>query len=157
MVLIIQLIATCTFAGGSVDTTSQWKPPQHTMSCGSPRSRDWARLFSWWRIRVHCRRWRLYCQHVDSRHKVRHYLKLSLSIHPTLRAASLLNVSYVPTRALETLSLLGGEDLEPFYAMLDGGRGGEFFAELEEYFYYAQIRRWAVNECHVLTRSENIL
>lgn len=44
-------------------------------------------------------------------------------------------------RALEALSLLGGEDLEPFYAMLEGGRGGEFFAELEEYFYYAQIRR----------------
>ena len=44
-------------------------------------------------------------------------------------------------RALESLSLLGGEDLEPFYAMLDGGREGEFFAELEEYFYYAQIRR----------------
>ena len=44
-------------------------------------------------------------------------------------------------RALESLSLLGGEDLEAFYAMLDGGREGEFFAELEEYFYYAQIRR----------------
>ena len=28
--------------------------------------------------------------------------------------------------------------------MLDGGREGEFFAELEEYFYYAQIRRWAL-------------
>lgn len=44
-------------------------------------------------------------------------------------------------RALEALSLLGGEGLEPFYAMLDGGREGEFFAELEEFFYYAQIRR----------------
>ena len=43
--------------------------------------------------------------------------------------------------ALEAASLLGGEDLEPFYAMLDGGRSGEFFSELEEFFYYAQIRR----------------
>ncbi len=44
--------------------------------------------------------------------------------------------------ALEAASLLGGEDLEPFYAMLDGGRNGEFFAELEDFFYYAQIRRY---------------
>lgn len=43
--------------------------------------------------------------------------------------------------ALEAASLLGGEDLQPFYAMLEGGRDGEFFNELEEYFYYAQIRR----------------
>ena len=40
--------------------------------------------------------------------------------------------------------MLGGEDLEPFYAMLDGGREGEFFTEFEEYFYYAQIKRWAL-------------
>ena len=39
-------------------------------------------------------------------------------------------------RALKSLSLLGGENLEPFY-----GREGELFAELEEYFYYAQIKR----------------
>ena len=26
--------------------------------------------------------------------------------------------------------------------MLDGGRDGEFFTELEEFFYYAQIRRY---------------
>ena len=43
--------------------------------------------------------------------------------------------------ALEAASLLGGEDLEPFYAMIDGGRSGEQFSELEEFFYYAQIRR----------------
>lgn len=46
--------------------------------------------------------------------------------------------------ALEAVSLLGGEDLQPFYAMLEGGRDGEFFAELEEYFYYAQIRRYVI-------------
>ena len=52
-------------------------------------------------------------------------------------------------RALEAVSLLGGEDLQPFYAMLEGGRDGEFFAELEEYFYYAQIRR--LYKCNTLS------
>ena len=49
-----------------------------------------------------------------------------------------LNLLY---RALEAASLLGGEGLEPFYAMLEGGRGGNFFSEMEEFFYYAQICR----------------
>ena len=43
--------------------------------------------------------------------------------------------------ALEAQSKLGGEDLIPFYGLLDGGREGELFKELEDYFYYAQIRR----------------
>ena len=41
-------------------------------------------------------------------------------------------------------SLLGGKGLEPFYSLLEGGREGDFFRELEEYFYYAQIRRFVV-------------
>ena len=52
-----------------------------------------------------------------------------------------------PPRALEVSSLLGGKGLEPFYSMLEGGREGEFFKELEEYFYYAQIRRFVVGVC----------
>lgn len=43
--------------------------------------------------------------------------------------------------ALEAQSALGGEDLIPFYGLLEGGREGELFKELEDYFYYAQIRR----------------
>lgn len=48
---------------------------------------------------------------------------------------------FVLISALEAQSKLGGEDLIPFYGLLDGGREGELFAELEDYFYYAQIRR----------------
>ena len=44
--------------------------------------------------------------------------------------------------ALELSSELGGLDLEPFYSLIEGGREGPFFAELEEFFYYAQIRRY---------------
>ncbi|XP_013416583.1 cilia- and flagella-associated protein 251 isoform X1 [Lingula anatina] len=47
--------------------------------------------------------------------------------------------------ALEAQSKMGGEDLIPFYGLLDGGRDGELFAELENYFYYAQIRSQGVN------------
>ncbi|XP_067673834.1 cilia- and flagella-associated protein 251-like isoform X2 [Haliotis asinina] len=47
--------------------------------------------------------------------------------------------------ALEAQAQLGGEDLIPFYGLLDGGRDGDLFAELEDYFYYAQIRSQSVN------------
>lgn len=43
--------------------------------------------------------------------------------------------------ALEAQSKLGGEDLIPFYGLMEGGREGELFAELEDYFYYAQLRQ----------------
>ena len=45
-------------------------------------------------------------------------------------------------RALEAASHLGGKDLEPFYALIEGGRYGEFYAEMEQFFYYAQIKRY---------------
>ncbi|XP_077995257.1 cilia- and flagella-associated protein 251-like [Glandiceps talaboti] len=46
---------------------------------------------------------------------------------------------------LEAGAKLGGEDLIPFYGLLEGGRQGELFAELEDYFYYAQIRSQGVD------------
>lgn len=47
--------------------------------------------------------------------------------------------------ALEAAAALGGEGLMPFYGLLEGGRDGELFAELEDYFYYAQIRSQGVD------------
>ncbi|XP_028400297.1 cilia- and flagella-associated protein 251-like isoform X2 [Dendronephthya gigantea] len=46
----------------------------------------------------------------------------------------------VNSESLEASSQLGGEDLEPFYELLEGGRDGELFQELEDYFYYALLR-----------------
>ncbi|KFP24469.1 WD repeat-containing protein 66, partial [Colius striatus] len=51
----------------------------------------------------------------------------------------------VNLNALDAASFLGGKDLIPFYNLLDGGREGEFFRELEDYFYYAQLRSHGID------------
>ncbi|XP_078523672.1 cilia- and flagella-associated protein 251 [Lissotriton helveticus] len=48
-------------------------------------------------------------------------------------------------QALEAAASLGGHDLVPFYGLLDGGRDGEFFREMEDYFYYALLRSQGVD------------
>ncbi|NXH85729.1 CF251 protein, partial [Edolisoma coerulescens] len=47
--------------------------------------------------------------------------------------------------ALDAAAFLGGEDLIPFYNLLNGGREGEFFRELEDYFYYVQLCRQGID------------
>lgn len=47
--------------------------------------------------------------------------------------------------ALEATAALGGEGLTPFYTLIEGGREGELFSELEEYFYYAQMKNQGVD------------
>lgn len=42
--------------------------------------------------------------------------------------------------SLGAAARLGGESLDPFLNMLEGGKNGEFLNQLEDYFYYAQIR-----------------
>ncbi|XP_029426801.1 cilia- and flagella-associated protein 251 [Rhinatrema bivittatum] len=51
----------------------------------------------------------------------------------------------VNLNALEAIASLGGEDLIPFYGLMDGGRDGELFRELEDYFYYAQLRNQGID------------
>uniref|UniRef100_A0A803YMV6 Cilia- and flagella-associated protein 251 n=1 Tax=Meleagris gallopavo TaxID=9103 RepID=A0A803YMV6_MELGA len=51
----------------------------------------------------------------------------------------------VNLNALEAAASLGGEDLVPFYRLLDGGQDGEFFRELEDYFYYVQLRSHGID------------
>jgi len=41
---------------------------------------------------------------------------------------------------LKASSTLAGGGVEPFVQMLDGGREGDVFTEMEEYFYYAQLQ-----------------
>ena len=51
----------------------------------------------------------------------------------------------VNIQALEATSALGGDGLIPFYGLLEGGKEGELFAELEDHFYYSQMRSQGVD------------
>ena len=55
--------------------------------------------------------------------------------------------------ALDALALLGGDGLVPFYSLLEGGRDGELFAELEDYFYYAQLKQYVYSTRNCLYLS----
>ena len=46
----------------------------------------------------------------------------------------------VDVGALEATVDAGGEGLAPYEALLDGGKGGAFYEEMRDYFYYAQLR-----------------
>ncbi|NXH17363.1 CF251 protein, partial [Bucco capensis] len=62
----------------------------------------------------------------------------------------------VNLNALDAAASLGGEDLIPFYSLLDGGREGEFFRELEDYFYYVQLRRYGIDTLETRQVSTHI-
>ncbi|XP_038151388.1 cilia- and flagella-associated protein 251 [Cyprinodon tularosa] len=56
------------------------------------------------------------------------------------RSDSLVMSWRVNLDVLHAATALGGKDMEPFYSMLDGGRDGRFYREMEDFFYYCIIR-----------------
>ncbi|KAM7090088.1 cilia- and flagella-associated protein 251 [Ciconia maguari] len=62
----------------------------------------------------------------------------------------------VNLNALDAAASLGGEDLIPFYSLLDGGREGKLFRELEDYFYYAQLRNHGIDTLETRQVSTHI-
>ncbi|XP_045390866.1 cilia- and flagella-associated protein 251 [Lemur catta] len=58
--------------------------------------------------------------------------------------------------ALEAAVSLGGEDLTPFYGLVPGGREGKFYRELEDYFYYSQLRSQGIDTMATRKVSEHI-
>ncbi|KAM4808158.1 cilia- and flagella-associated protein 251 [Rhinophrynus dorsalis] len=59
-------------------------------------------------------------------------------------------------QALEAVASLGGDDLTPFYGLLQGGRDGALFKELEDYFYYAQLRNQGIDSMETRQVSTHI-
>jgi WD40 repeat protein len=49
------------------------------------------------------------------------------------------NLWSVTTEALEASIALSGTGVEPYMGLLEGGKGGEFYQDLLDYFYYAQL------------------
>uniref|UniRef100_H0VLJ6 WD repeat domain 66 n=1 Tax=Cavia porcellus TaxID=10141 RepID=H0VLJ6_CAVPO len=58
--------------------------------------------------------------------------------------------------ALEAAVSLGGEDLTPFYGLVPGGREGKFYRELEDYFFYSQIRSQGIDTMETRKVSDHI-
>ncbi|CAH0551660.1 unnamed protein product [Brassicogethes aeneus] len=45
----------------------------------------------------------------------------------------------IQTKAVDVVYLLGGKEFEPFYCLLEGGKNGWLFRELQDLFFYMQI------------------
>ncbi|XP_042636531.1 cilia- and flagella-associated protein 251 [Orycteropus afer afer] len=59
-------------------------------------------------------------------------------------------------RALDAGVSLGGEGLIPFYGLVAGGKEGPFYRELEDYFYYSQLRSQGIDTMETRKVSEHI-
>lgn len=51
----------------------------------------------------------------------------------------------VNTNALEASVALGGKGIDPYMSLIEGGRGGEFYQDMLDYFYYAQLCSQGIN------------
>eukprot|EP00743_Colponemidia_sp_Colp-15_P001768 GILK01001931.1.p1 GENE.GILK01001931.1~~GILK01001931.1.p1 ORF type:complete len:943 (-),score=124.32 GILK01001931.1:124-2952(-) len=50
------------------------------------------------------------------------------------------NMWAVDVLSMENSIILGGHGIDPYIALIEGGREGTFFAEIRDYFHYSQIR-----------------
>ncbi|XP_061529516.1 cilia- and flagella-associated protein 251 isoform X1 [Phycodurus eques] len=58
--------------------------------------------------------------------------------------------------ALEGAAALGGKELTPYYTLLEGGRNGEFYREIEDFFYYCQIHNQGLDSMETRQLSPKI-
>ncbi|XP_077571216.1 cilia- and flagella-associated protein 251 [Stigmatopora nigra] len=58
--------------------------------------------------------------------------------------------------ALEGAAALGGKELTPYYTLLEGGRNGKFYREIEDFFYYCQIHNQGLDSMDTRQLSTKI-
>lgn len=51
----------------------------------------------------------------------------------------------VNTNAVEANVQLGGQGIDPYMSLIEGGRGGAFYQDMLDYFYYAQLCSQGIN------------
>ena len=62
------------------------------------------------------------------------------------------NVLPLDTQAQMT----GGDTIEPFYRLIEGGRKGAFVKEMEDFFYYLQIKNQGIDEMDLRSVGDTI-
>ncbi|KAL0979393.1 hypothetical protein UPYG_G00184500 [Umbra pygmaea] len=62
----------------------------------------------------------------------------------------------ISLNALDAAASLAGKDLLPFYSLLEGGRDGELFREMEDMFYYCQLRNQGIDSMELRNVSNRI-
>ena len=70
---------------------------------------------------------------------------LLLVLHDKPGQVSAHDLTFSLYSALEAAAQLGGEELVPFYGVLEGGKHGELMLEMEDYFYYALLRSQGID------------
>merc|ERR1712146_530899 len=60
------------------------------------------------------------------------------------------------THLLKAAAQLGGDGVEPFVSMLDGGREGQLFADMEDFFYYAQLEMQGIDSMETREVSDKL-
>jgi len=58
----------------------------------------------------------------------------------------------IDPQPVASASVMGGTGIEPFVKLVDGGEEGEFFSDMQDYFYYSQIR----SQNEDTTRARNL-
>jgi hypothetical protein len=51
-----------------------------------------------------------------------------------------INIWHIDTTVIDEKEIFGGSDVEPYAKLIEGGKDGEFYQEIVNYFYYSQLR-----------------
>ena len=65
---------------------------------------------------------------------------ISATMHDVRTNAHTHTHTQVDTASLDGMALMGGSGFEPFQAMVPGGKDGEVYDNMTDYFYLAQLR-----------------